>query len=83
MRLVYCAVCISYFLNDFKALDLNKLKQFIASSVNYDGGVGQGPQLESHGGSTFCAVAALHLCGLLNEIFDDKQVKNNNFSFDF
>ncbi|KAK6633181.1 hypothetical protein RUM43_000742 [Polyplax serrata] len=73
MRFVYCAACISYFLNDFKALDIDKLKKFIKSSINYDGGVGQGPDLESHGGSTFCAIAALHLCGILNEIFDDQQ----------
>ena len=75
MRFVYCAACISYFLNDFKALDLIKLRKFITSSINYDGGIGQGPELESHGGSTFCAVAASHLCGLLNEIFSEKQVK--------
>ena len=28
---------------------------------SYDGGIGQGPGLESHGGSTYCAIAALHL----------------------
>lgn len=28
---------------------------------SYDGGIGQGPGLESHGGSTFCAVASLFL----------------------
>lgn len=75
MRFVYSAVCISYFLNDFRALNLKKLKEFITSSINYDGGIGQGPELESHGGSTFCAIAALHICGLLNEILDEKQVK--------
>lgn len=28
---------------------------------SYDGGIGQGPGLESHGGSTFCAIASLDL----------------------
>ena len=34
----------------------------------YDYGVGQGPYLESHGGSTFCAVASLVLMGQLEAL---------------
>ena len=34
---------------------------YIVRSQAYDGGIGLGPGLESHGGSTYCAVAALRL----------------------
>lgn len=33
---------------------------------NYDGGIGQGPELESHGGTTFCAIATLALTDRLD-----------------
>nr|CAI5848523.1 unnamed protein product [Callosobruchus analis] len=35
---------------------------------SYDGGIGQGPELESHCGSTFCAVASLALSGNLDRL---------------
>ena len=34
----------------------------------FDGAFGQGPGLESHGGSTYCAIAALSLIGRLDEV---------------
>ena len=40
----------------------------------YDGGISQGPLLESHGGSTFCAVATLSLMGELDSTFTEEQV---------
>merc|ERR1719347_1593611 len=38
---------------------------YITSSISYEGGIGQGPGLEAHGGSTYCGVAALSLMGCL------------------
>lgn len=35
---------------------------------SYDGGIGQGPELESHSGSTFCAIACLALSGNLHKL---------------
>lgn len=35
---------------------------------SYEGGIGQGPGLESHSGSTFCAVAALSLSNNLDRL---------------
>lgn len=35
---------------------------------SYDGGIGQGPGLESHGGSTYCAIAALALMDRVDEM---------------
>lgn len=49
----------------------------VASSVcffqSYDYGIGQGPGLESHGGVTYCAIAALTLMGKLFDVFNSKQ----------
>jgi geranylgeranyl transferase type-1 subunit beta len=39
---------------------------------SYDYGIGQGPGQESHGGSTYCAVAALHLMGRLDDLPNKK-----------
>lgn len=68
MRFVYCACCISVMLNDFSAVNQDAACAFIKSSLCYDGGFGQGPDEESHGGSTFCACAALQLMGRLNQV---------------
>lgn len=65
MRFVFCASAICYILDDFAQIDVESMCAFIRRSVNYDGGIGQGPGLESHGGSTYCAVAALALVGRL------------------
>ncbi|KAI1726745.1 prenyltransferase and squalene oxidase repeat domain-containing protein [Ditylenchus destructor] len=65
MRFVYCAVAICFILNDFSFINTEKLKHFIRNSINYDGGIGQGPMYESHGGSTYCAIASLYMLGNL------------------
>ena len=39
----------------------------------FSGGFGQGPWLESHGGSTYCAVAALSLLGGLDRLPSSKR----------
>jgi len=61
MRFVYCAAVISYMLGDFSGIDIDKSVDFIQRSTSYDCGIGQGPGQESHGGSTYCAIAALYL----------------------
>jgi len=65
MRFVYCACAISYMLNDFSGFDQDKAVKYILLSQSYDFGIGQGPGQESHGGSTYCAVAALQLMNRL------------------
>ena len=49
MRFVYCAAAICHILADDSAIDWQRLGEFIKSSRNYDGGIGQGPGDESHG----------------------------------
>ena len=65
MRFLYCAACICSILNDWSGMDTDLAVQYVSDSVSYEGGVGQGPGLEAHGGSTYCAVAALSLMGRL------------------
>lgn len=68
MRFVYCACVISYLLNDWSGVDKDKVVQFILRSQSYDGGIGLVPGQESHGGSIFCAVAAMHLMGRMDQL---------------
>jgi len=68
MRFVYCAACICYMLNDFSGMNVEKAVSYILSSQSYDRAIGQGPGQESHGGSTYCALAALHLMGQLHQL---------------
>jgi len=68
MRFIYCASAISFMLNDWNGIDVDKTVKYIISSQSFDAGIGQGPGQESHGGSTYCAVASLHLMGRLHEL---------------
>lgn len=68
MRFVYCACVISHILNDWSGVDKDKVVQFVLNSQSYDGGIGLLPGQESHGGSTFCAVASMHLMGRMHQL---------------
>ncbi|KAI5722864.1 hypothetical protein M8J76_014911 [Diaphorina citri] len=57
MRFVFCACSICYILDDWSGMDRARCLEFIFRSLSYDGAFGQGPCLESHGGSTYCALA--------------------------
>ncbi|PIC47258.1 hypothetical protein B9Z55_006672 [Caenorhabditis nigoni] len=67
MRFVFCAVAICKILDGEKEdiIDWERLSSFLKKSLNIDGGIGQAPGDESHGGSTFCAVASLALANRL------------------
>lgn len=75
MRFVYCACSVSYILNDWSGVNVEKVKEYIRGSQGYDFGFGQGPLLESHGGSTFCAVASLVLMNQLENTFSEKEIE--------
>jgi len=68
VRFIYTAAAISYMLNDFSGVNIDKAVNYIISSQSYDGAIGQGPGQESHGGATYCAVASLHLFGKLDKL---------------
>lgn len=68
MRFIYCAASICYILGSFDTIDVDKTVTYIKNSLSFEGGFGQGPHLEAHGGSTFCAVAALWMFGRLDAL---------------
>eukprot|EP00698_Gefionella_okellyi_P001395 TRINITY_DN11340_c0_g1_i2.p1 TRINITY_DN11340_c0_g1~~TRINITY_DN11340_c0_g1_i2.p1 ORF type:complete len:324 (-),score=44.27 TRINITY_DN11340_c0_g1_i2:105-1076(-) len=68
IRFVFCASAISAMLNDWSGMDIDNAVRFIQNSQTYDGGFAQQPGMESHGGSTYCAVAALTLMGKLDAV---------------
>ncbi|KAK5649841.1 hypothetical protein RI129_000870 [Pyrocoelia pectoralis] len=68
MRFLFMATSICYILNDWSAIDITKAINFIKNSISYDYGIGQGPELESHGGSAYCAVATLCLINKLDTL---------------
>ena len=67
MRFVYCACVVADVINDWSGVDKDATVQFILSSLSYEGAFGQGPNLEAHGGSTYCAIASLAIMGRLND----------------
>ena len=79
MRFVYCACVVADMINDWSGIDKEATVKFILSSINYEGTFGQGPNLEAHGGSTYCAIASLALMGRLNDGTITKSVKDSNF----
>ena len=73
MRFVFCAAAISHLLQDWSGVDQESVMDYIRKSISFDGGIAQGPGLESHGGSTFCAVASLTLMDKLDQCLSKKQ----------
>uniref|UniRef100_A0A1I7UUE5 Terpenoid cyclases/protein prenyltransferase alpha-alpha toroid n=1 Tax=Caenorhabditis tropicalis TaxID=1561998 RepID=A0A1I7UUE5_9PELO len=67
MRYLFCAVAICKILGaeNEDYIDWKNLSEFLKNSINIDGGIGQAPGDESHGGSTFCAIASLALSNRL------------------
>jgi len=73
MRFLYCAAAISNFIGTRSGIDTEKAIEYALSSLSYEGGFGQGPWLEAHGGSTYCAVAALSLLDGLDRLPERKR----------
>ncbi|XP_058089469.1 geranylgeranyl transferase type-1 subunit beta-like isoform X2 [Magnolia sinica] len=67
LRFIYCAAAICSMLNNWSGMDRKKAKEYILNCQSYDGGFGLVPGSESHGGATYCAVAALRLMGFIKD----------------
>ncbi|KAJ4959657.1 hypothetical protein NE237_019567 [Protea cynaroides] len=67
LRFVYCAAAICFILKNWSGMDREKAKDYILNCQSYDGGFGLVPGSESHGGATYCAVAALKLMGFIED----------------
>ncbi|KAJ7505826.1 terpenoid cyclases/protein prenyltransferase alpha-alpha toroid [Mycena galericulata] len=61
LRNLYCAFCICSLLGDWSSIDVERAINFVASCRTYEGGYGQLPSCEAHGGTTYLAIAALRL----------------------
>ncbi|KAI8907466.1 terpenoid cyclases/protein prenyltransferase alpha-alpha toroid [Powellomyces hirtus] len=68
MRFLYCACATSYILNDWRGINRDLAVKYIVDSQTYEAAFGQAPGQEAHGGSTYCAIASLHLMGRLGEL---------------
>lgn len=68
MRFLFCACAISTFLNDWSGMDVEKARDYIVKAMGFDFAYGQSPFEESHGGSTYCAVASLALMQRLGDL---------------
>jgi geranylgeranyl transferase type-1 subunit beta len=70
VRFVYCACAVSYMLRDWSGVDRARAVAYLRSCRAFDGSFGQEPRSEGQAGSTYCALAALHLLGALDEVVD-------------
>ncbi|KAJ7862322.1 terpenoid cyclases/Protein prenyltransferase [Mycena leptocephala] len=61
LRNLYSAFCICSLLGDWSSIDVERAIAFIASCRTYEGGYGQLPSCEAQAGTTYLAIAALHL----------------------
>lgn len=74
IRFVYCAACICYILDLWHVIDVERMLAFILASQSYDSAFGMCPQTESHGGCTYCALAALAMMGRLPNLPGKEQL---------
>ncbi|KAL7576741.1 hypothetical protein ACA910_005657 [Epithemia clementina (nom. ined.)] len=70
MRFLYCATAISYMLNDWSGIDMDKACQYIRRCKSFDGALALVPGQEGHGGSTFTGIASLVLMNRLEDVLD-------------
>lgn len=63
MRFAYCAVSIAYLLHGLGHINVPLLLAYVRSCLSYEGAFSQRPFEECHAGSTYCALALLHLLG--------------------
>ena len=68
LRFVYCACVIAFLLNDWSGIRKEQCRDFILQCRTYEYAFGQVPGAEAHGGSTFCAIAALSLMHYLDQL---------------
>ncbi|KAL4481455.1 hypothetical protein ABPG74_007544 [Tetrahymena malaccensis] len=69
LRYTYSSLVVSRLLQDFTWCNQELMTQYILSCYNHEyGGFGLNPNLESHGGSTFCAIASLSILNKLHLI---------------
>jgi geranylgeranyl transferase type-1 subunit beta len=68
VRFVYCAACVCTLLQDWSGMDVAAATRYLLSCLSYEGAFGAQPGLEAHGGTTYCAYAALWLMGAADRV---------------
>ncbi|KDN52829.1 hypothetical protein K437DRAFT_231594 [Tilletiaria anomala UBC 951] len=68
VRFTFCAFAIAQMAGCWDAVDIDQALRFLARCRNYDGGFSQAPMQESHGGSSYCAIAAFKLADRIDFI---------------
>lgn len=77
LRFTYSSLLVSYFINDFSAINKESTYKYILTCRNYnDGAFGLQPGLESHGGATYCALVSLKIIGKLDELENKTRLIN-------
>ncbi|TFK70535.1 terpenoid cyclases/Protein prenyltransferase [Pluteus cervinus] len=61
LRTLYCAFAISSMLDDWSGINVPRAVEFISTCRTYEGGYGQSPFCEAQGGTSYIAIASLHL----------------------
>ncbi|CAK5280367.1 unnamed protein product [Mycena citricolor] len=61
LRNLYCAFGICALLKSWSSINVERAVAYIASCRTYEGGYGQTPGAEAHGGTTYLAIAALQM----------------------
>eukprot|EP01062_Namystynia_karyoxenos_P048727 TRINITY_DN37206_c0_g1_i4.p2 TRINITY_DN37206_c0_g1~~TRINITY_DN37206_c0_g1_i4.p2 ORF type:complete len:357 (+),score=115.11 TRINITY_DN37206_c0_g1_i4:80-1150(+) len=67
-RFVYSACVVAEVLGLWEAFDVEAAADFLVRCQRFDGGFGERPGAEGHGGTTYCAVAALCLMRRVDRI---------------
>ncbi|KAF8600240.1 terpenoid cyclases/Protein prenyltransferase [Ceratobasidium sp. AG-I] len=62
LRVLYTAFVICFLLDDWEPINIPAAVDYIRRCRTYEGGYGQSPDQEAHGGPTYCAIAAMSLC---------------------
>lgn len=70
VRFSFCAAAICTILGAWGSVHKDKAVDYILKCQSHEGGFGMCPGLEAHGGSTYCALAALSLLNALGRIND-------------
>lgn len=68
VRFVYCAFVLCYLLDAFDSIDVDAAVAYLLRCRSYDYAFGQAPGLEPQGGTSYCALASLHLAGRLQDL---------------
>ncbi|KAJ3998832.1 terpenoid cyclases/protein prenyltransferase alpha-alpha toroid [Lentinula boryana] len=75
LRTLYCAFVVSHLLDDWSGVSVERALSFIASCRSYEGGYGQFTHCEANGGTTYIAMAAIHLAPVTSNPLTPSEIR--------